>query len=262
MPKQPDSIRLGVLSDIHLDMSASEPLDLDELAGRADLLVAAGNIAYGSLGLAWCSKAPLPCVYVLGNREFFSLSYVGTRGKVAMLAPNYPDVHVLDDTAVELAIRGIKVRFIGGTLWTDYMLYGKGRRAAGMLAAEYRLEDHRRILHGDSFWMPQDAAAAHARTKAFLAAELEKPFDGLTVVVTHHAPTPRAVNPEQDGDGLNPASFSNLEALMPRANAWIFGHTHYNVDFNIGKCRVISNQRGFPGENPDFAPRIIEIPVA
>jgi predicted phosphodiesterase len=255
------TIRLAVVSDIDFGVSPSEPLDTDDLAGRADLLVAAGDIYYGSLGLVWCSKAPLPCVYVLGNYEFDGLSYLGTRGQIAMLAPHYPTVHVLDDSAVELDLRGIRVRFIGGTLWTDYLLFGKRRREASMLAARRRLNYHRRILFGDGFWMPQHAAAAHERTKAVIAAELAKPFDGLTVVVTHHAPTPRAIPKELEGHELNPALASNLEDLVVQADVWIFGHTHHCADFTIGRCRVISHQRGQGENSRDFKPRIFEIPV-
>ena len=261
MSKPINVIRLAVVSDLHLDHSASEPLDTDELAGRADLLVAAGDINTSIFGLSWCSKAAVPCVYVLGNCEFHGGSYLGVRGKIANMAPYYPNVHLVDDSVVELEIRGIKVRFLGGTLWTDYAALGKRRRDASMVAAWRALDDHRRIGMGNLFWLPDDALVAFKNTKSFIDTELPEPFDGLTVVVTHHSPTLRAAHPGFEGDELIPAYHSSLDKLVRRADVWIHGHTHHAVDFRLGRCRVISNPRGYPGENPDFELRVFEIPV-
>jgi predicted phosphodiesterase len=261
MSKPTNVIRLAVVSDIHLEDRSAEWLDTDELVGRADLLVAAGDIDTGIFGLSWCNKAAVPCVYVLGNCEFDGGSYLGVRGRLALLAPQYPNVHLLDDSVVELEIRGIKVKFIGGTLWTDYAALGKRHREASMVAAWRGLDDHRRILFGGGFWLPDDARVAFENTKALIATELAEPIDGLKVVVTHHSPTLRAAHPRFEGDELIPAYHSNLDTLVKQADVWVFGHTHHGVDFRLGRCRVISNPRGYPGENPSFKLRIFEIPV-
>jgi hypothetical protein len=37
-------------------------------------------------------------------------------------------------------------------------------------------------------------------------------------------------------------------------DVWIFAHTHRAVDVEIGKGRIISNPRGYPGEDTGFIP--------
>ena len=32
--------------------------------------------------------------------------------------------------------------------------------------------------------------------------------------------------------------------IFKKADVWVFGHTHHNVDRNIGSTRVVSNQLG------------------
>ncbi|MNN64822.1 hypothetical protein D3C81_1802880 [compost metagenome] len=82
------------------------------------------------------------------------------------------------------------------------------------------------------------------------------PFNGRTVVVTHHAPLV-SVLPEYLGRELGPAYVNDWGALVERAHVWLFGHTHKAVDFVAPGCRVVSNPRGYPGEKTGFAPCLI-----
>jgi len=48
---------------------------------------------------------------------------------------------------------------------------------------------------------------------------------------------------------VTPYFTTDMAPLMERhpIDLWVFGHTHYNVDFVAeGGCRVVSNQRGYP----------------
>lgn len=51
------------------------------------------------------------------------------------------------------------------------------------------------------------------------------------------------------GDPWSPAYASNLDELVASSGAalWIHGHTHFPVDYRIGKTRVVSNPRGYVG---------------
>jgi len=84
-----------------------------------------------------------------------------------------------------------------------------------------------------------------------------------TIVVTHHAPSSRSIPPQNVGDTLSAAFASDLDLMIQasRVPLWIHGHTHYNVDYQIGMTRIYSNQRGYPNEMlPCFEPgKIIEI---
>ena len=105
------------------------------------------------------------------------------------------------------------VRFVGATLWTDYLLYGEDERPRAMRHARFGMNDHNCIGWGDrraSSFRPTHALGLHERSRFFLDRALAQPFNGPTVVVTHHAPSVRSIAKRYRGDPLNPA-FINAE---------------------------------------------------
>ena len=60
------------------------------------------------------------------------------------------------------------------------------------------------------------------------------------VVVTHHLPTMAVVSPEHKGNLLNSAFATELGDFIAdsRIDAWIFGHSHTDIDATIGNTRM------------------------
>jgi len=89
-----------------------------------------------------------------------------------------------------------------------------------------------------------------------------EPFDGKTVVVTHHAPSERSVAPKYAGQILNHAYFSHMDDMIEAAKPaiWVHGHVHSSFSYKIGETRVVCNPRGYPlregPENPEFDPQM------
>ena len=75
--------------------------------------------------------------------------------------------------------------------------------------------------------------------------ELAQPFDGKTIVVTHHAPHPLSIHPRFAGNPVNPGFVSDLGPLLDRADLWLHGHTHDGFDYWVGRCRVLANPAGY-----------------
>ena len=71
------------------------------------------------------------------------------------------------------------------------------------------------------------------------------------MVVTHHLPTLQVVAPQHQGSVLNSAFASEYGDLIAnsRINAWIYGHSHTNIDIEFGSTKVICNQMGYVFEN-------------
>ncbi|HEV7586778.1 MAG TPA: metallophosphoesterase [Longimicrobium sp.] len=235
-------MKLQVVSDLHAGFGAFDPAETD-----ADVLVLAGDVDVGVRGIELAKKwaRGRPVLYVAGNHEFYGeaiLRHLRTLEEAAEGSP----VRFLENREVVLG----GVRFLGCTLWTDFELFGE--RAASAAAAQGVMNDFRRIRVEPGYrrLSPNDVMAMHHRSLRWLGERLDTPFAGPTVIVTHAAPSLRSVNPVHRRDPVTAAFASDLEWMMDgRAVLWIHGHTHFCCDYELGGTRVVSNQRGYPGEN-------------
>lgn len=93
--------------------------------------------------------------------------------------------------------------------------------------------------------------ALHAADLTWLVDQLEMPFDGPTVVMTHHAPSWESVALPYIGDKCNSVFVSKLDDIIEKyePSMWVHGHTHSPVDYYIFNTRVICNPLGYPQEN-------------
>jgi len=132
-----------------------------------------------------------------------------------------------------------------------------------MRAASDGLNDHRRITWAKQpewrRFRPIEAATLHKRSRAFIEAELAKPFAGPTVVVTHHAPHANSMHSRYGSDLLSAAYVSDLTALIEagQPNLWVHGHVHESFDYRVGVTRVICNPHGYGNENKNFDPGLV-----
>jgi predicted phosphodiesterase len=251
-------MRLHILSDLHLGQAGMEHPAVD-----ADAVILAGDIARPADGIAWARGFGRPVLYVPGNHEYYGGSLEGTQARLDELATG-TDVHVLQQRA--LVLQG--VRFLGATLWTDFLLFGDGAgRATAAEAASRYMRDFQRIrLHdgGDApLFTPQHCAEVFRTHAAWLQQQLDVPHDGPTVVITHHAPSPRSIHPRFEGSPINACFVSRAEHLLggQRARLWVHGHTHDSFDYAVGGTRVLCNPRGYcrdgQVENARFDPALV-----
>lgn len=267
-------MRLLILSDLHREIWYREqtryegevdhfPI-IDIAQSRPDVVVLAGDIDAGARAVTWADEAfsGLPVVYVHGNHECYGHALDDLQRDIENACSRAKRVHYLNRREVVLG----DVRFLGATLWTDFLLYGRERRALAVEEAGARMNDYRRIRLRSELsrrLTPADTARLHREDLAWLDDQLAKPFVGKTVVVTHMAPSMRSISARY-GNGLISAAFaSNLDHLIERADLWVHGHTHASSDYQIGSCRVICNPLGYPSrdgldlpENPDFNPNL------
>jgi Icc-related predicted phosphoesterase len=94
---------------------------------------------------------------------------------------------------------------------------------------------------------------------AWLVKKLDEPFEGKTVVVTHHLPSARSVSDKYEGSTINPCFASNLDEHFGKMDLWIHGHTHDSFDYAINGTRVICNPRGYWKKelNQSFIPTLV-----
>jgi predicted phosphodiesterase len=212
----------------------------------AEVVILAGDIARPAEAIAWAANLGKPILYVPGNHEFYGGSVPGTLRALAELFAG-TNVRVLDDDEVRLG----GVRFIGSTLWTDFMLFGPGReRDLAMQDAARFMRDFTRIRLADDSttpFTPDDAAARFQSHSSYLDTRLREPCALPTVVITHHAPSCRSIHPRFAQSRLNACFVSDAEHLLDgaRVGLWIHGHTHDSFDYVVNGTRVVCNPRGY-----------------
>src|SRR4051812_18495870 len=111
-------MKLNVLSDLHLSRGSLAIPGVD-----TDVVILAGDIARPREAMAWASAIAKPVLYVAGNHEFYGGSIAGTLAELKALCSG-TRVQVLDND--EACIEN--VRFLGTTLWTDFLLFGEGEK--------------------------------------------------------------------------------------------------------------------------------------
>lgn len=248
-------MRLLILSDLHVEFGPfTPPVGLDY-----DAVVLAGDIHVKGRAAAWAAKTfpGKPVILVLGNHDYYGSNLVKAVA-TAQADCTGSQVHLLHNSSV--TIDG--VRFLGGTLWTDYRL--TGNKPLAMWDAQQTMNDHKKIRTGTySKAMPRHMEVEHSKTRMFLSEALEMPFDGPTVVVTHHAPSGISIPArykEPVTSHLNAAYASSLEHLMgPQVALWVHGHIHDSMDADIAGTRILCNPRGYLAvkQNPAFNPALI-----
>lgn len=233
-------MKLLVYSDLHQEFAPFIPPKVE-----ADVVVLAGDIHTKARGIQWANETfDGQVVYVCGNHEFYGGHIDRTLQKMRGAAG--PRVRLLENET--WVWNG--TRFLGATTWTDFS--STGSPAVGMRVAAARMNDFQ-MIRADRCYRrlrPIDLMSRNATSRAWLARVLDTPFDGRTVVITHHAPVMSVIDGPRDH--LTAAYTNHWPDLVEKADLWVFGHTHRAVDMRLGRCRIVSNPRGYPGEQTGF----------
>jgi len=252
-------MKLWVISDLHCEFG--QPFVHSPPAG-ADVLVCVGDILTRGIvpSIEWLAAnipSSMPVVFVAGNHEYYRAAAQESIRDARLLRGSYPNIHFLEDEMVNIG----GIRFVGATLWTDFRLNG-GDPELAMAAAQSGMNDYKKIKFSKlpyRKFKPIHAYRKHQESRAFLKSALEIATASKTVVLSHHAPSPRSIPPEFQGDPLSACYASDLEELIleGRPTLWVHGHVHHGFDYQIGRTRVVANPRGYPGERTGFDPQLV-----
>lgn len=242
-------MRVLVTADLHLDLWRQDPFTaILPVFPTLDALIIAGDLANDPLrnwpqALARIGRLidPAKVFIVPGNHDYYNFRFDGDE----VLQGLVDDAGMTFAQKRTLQFGGI--RFLCATLWTDFCLIGD--QPAAMALARRAMNDYRLILRNEDKgpMRPEDTLAVHHDHLAWLTAEVEEPFVGRTVIVTHHGPSRSATGPV---DGLTPAFSSDLDGwiLRHRPDLWLFGHTHRHLASQVGQTPVVNVSLGYPSD--------------
>ncbi len=247
-------MKIRVMSDLHIEFFDFEP----HRDVPADVVVLAGDILTEHYGLQWArSRFPhLPIIYVMGNHEFYDARFERVLERAREEAARQ-QIHLLEKDQV--IIDG--VRFLGTTLWTDFEVEAPENDAnCAMWYADRSMSDFSVIRYRGGMLHASDTREMHFEARAWLTDRLAEPFEGKTVVVTHHLPHRLSIDKQFHKHPLNGAFASHLPELVRLpVNLWIHGHTHCSCDYEVEGTRVVCNPRGYgPSDlNEEFKPDLV-----
>lgn len=221
-----------------------------------DLMCVAGDVADGSIDIQACLTAlrahtNAAIIAVMGNHDYFNETLSPhTVDRIQAILPER--VFLLENQAIKL--KGIRV--LGCTLWTNPR--EEAQETGQALMPEYAQVDNQ----AGELISVADTVAAHQASVAWLSTELAKPFNGKTIVLTHHAPLFISQHDRHRFSELSAFFCVNLEDLILKhqPHLWIHGHLHDPVDYELDKTRIVSAPLGYPDErSKNFCSMLIKV---
>jgi len=249
-----------LVSDTHEEFG---PFDLPHLETDKDsVLVHAGDLHVGTRCVEWLATvAPrfAHVVFSLGNHEYYKQSFDKAPNEIrkAVEAAGLTNVSVFDRVG---SVVFDNVRFIGATLWTDM---NKGDPIT-QYEVGTKLSDFHVIRNhgGTKKFSTFDCMNEFAKAKNDIMRELETPFEGKSVVVTHHLPSHSSIDPLYANEKyMNGGFASDLDELIMdyKPDYWCHGHTHSSCNYVLFNTHVLCNPRGYyPRDlNGEFDPTLL-----
>lgn len=237
-----NKFKFSLISDMHVDFPQPRtPYDQLE-----DFVVVAGDTSNGLLGLKFLQKLKRKghdVFAVDGNHEHYSNINQGRSAAQTedqfYLGLDQHNHRVLDNGLLIVGFNGW-YSVHDESLWTGCMNDGL---YSGLMAAEVN-----------------DLALE----QAYHVSALLKIHRLPAIIVTHTAPCLDTLNPRFEGHFSNewywnPHMREVLSQNRDQILAWCHGHTHAANEKLVDGVHVICNPRGYPGENPGWFPRTVEV---
>jgi len=223
---------------------------------ESDVLIIAGDICpvtnplYGEF-LLWCRQRWQTIVVIAGNHEYFckkgeTRTFEETDTIIRNMCKQLSIFFLQAGQSIKLP--GTNIRCIGATLWSavDPAIWQEVEVKKGDYIATYQSTQNR-IRHT----IPSDITAYHALHKVHMfSAIAPQAANEVLVVVTHHMPTMKLLEPQYRSHRWRTCYASNDEDLFANNIAvWICGHGHRATKLRMpNQPLFLMNSRGYLSE--------------
>lgn len=241
-------MRIQFVSDLHLEFSENRQwLEENPLKVTGDILLIAGDTAYLDVPESgqdtysqykfwdWASEHYQQVFVCLGNHDFYGYYDLATmpEGYCKQIRHN---VHAYYNKVVSLG----DVDIIVSTLWSFIEPFDAYQTEKGV-------SDFYRILYNGHRLTADDFNAEHERCFDFIRRAVKESRAKTKIVLTHHVPTQQCTAQEFQSSTINGAFTVELGNYIADSDIdyWIYGHSHRNIDAQIGKTKILSNQLGY-----------------
>ena len=246
-------MKIRILSDIHNDINRGV-----RLKPSSTFTIVAGDISGNEKEtIKWVKDNLTNGVFIEGNHIGYNTN-TPLQDIDKLYRETFPN-----DSYVAYLNNAYKIVddivFVGGTMFTNYMLNGEAFKVTNMQLALKGLNDfnYNRFRDGDEIRTvtPNDYIKLFDETLGVIKSTCEQFPDKKIVVVTHHAPSPKSIGQRYVNDDTNASYANNLEEFIlehPNIKLWVHGHIHSCSDYKIGECRVVCNPMGYSYYEPNY----------
>lgn len=239
-------MKLRLISDLHMEGYYYSYTPVGE-----DLVVFAGDIHTRNRHEELIEQVPetTQIIMVAGNHEYYHREFHEVNRYLKSLETVYKNFKFLNnDSFVHDG-----VHFYGGTMYSDFYLYGQGEHWQTIADADKFIMDFRVSQIEDDgnrrIWSTDDHIKEHTKFRNGLQHWIRETEGHKRVVVSHFVPHLKAVHPRWGRSALNGYFTCDMDKHMGWEGLWLYGHTHDSGDFMVGDTRCVGNPRGYGDEN-------------
>jgi len=242
------SLKFQFVSDLHLEFADNRAyLKNHPLEVTGDILLIAGDTAYLDVPESgrdtysqyefwdWASEHYKQVIVCLGNHDFYGYYDLATMsdGYCKEIRHN---VHAYYNKVVSID----NIDIIVSTLWAFIEPFNAYQTEKGV-------SDFYRILYDGHRLTADNFNEEHERCLDFIRKAVKESRAQTKIVLTHHVPTQLCTAEEFRGSTINGAFTVELGEYIADSGIdyWIYGHSHRNIDAQIGKTQILSNQLGY-----------------
>lgn len=242
-------MKIRLLSDVHHEFYEDKSLYANK--HNADVLVVAGDLAVGHQRV-WSALKQFgdtheKVLYTSGNHEYYGSDIASFDAYISRFTR---DTNISYLNPGSFLYNG--VAFILSNLWTNFR-----KDAMAKMMCARNINDFKRIKGFNT----DICAQLHTEHIKYIKESYALYPHHKKVIVTHFLPAIECISEEYRGPDLINYYFANdygdLIADMHDVT-WLFGHTHSNVDIQLGDTRCIANPYGY-NPNPNYREMIIEV---
>lgn len=249
-------MKLQILSDLHLEFSPNfYPPKIGNMIALLGDIGYPKSLIYKTF-ITRLSKDYEHVFLITGNHEYYNKqsSYEKINSYLKDFTSDLNNVHFLNNESYTIE----NTIFLGSTLWSHIPPH-RGFSIMRRMNDYWQItKDNSEAIKNSNRWhqpIPisfKDTNLWHQMAVDYITKQIDLSHQSNKnlVVLTHHCPLLDGTSRDND---LKYAYGSDLTYLFrPLIKVWAHGHTHISGDQMVNSVRVVSNPRGYPGENTGF----------
>lgn len=235
-------MKFRIISDLHLESNKF----YYEWMGE-DFLLLLGDIHTKNRHMDFLMTIPqhVKIIMLAGNHEHYHSDFGEVNKTLKSFEEFLPNYTYLNNESIDIG----DITIFGGTMWTDFELYGHNDKPYVIQDSTRNVADFTYITRNDRLWNADDVIEQFNLFNKEFDYWVKQAEGKTKVCLSHFLPSIQCVDKRFEGSILNGYFASNQENRINLVDFWFFGHTHASCDFMVNDTRLVCNPHGYGKEN-------------